>query len=155
MVTRNVVENDYFAVMNVMNDWWEGRQISHLLPRLFFEHFQSTSFIVEDDNNCLSAFLIGFVSQTNPKEAYIHFVGVDPELRNKGIARELYYLFFSTVRNLGCNTVKCITSPINESSVAFHKSMGFTATLGTDYAGKGHHRIFFLSSLYNIFIISK
>ncbi|MEH7239501.1 GNAT family N-acetyltransferase [Bacillus sp. JJ1562] len=143
MVTRNVIENDYFIVMDVINDWWGGRQMTHLLPRLFFEHFQSTSFIVEDEKNSLSAFLIGFVSQTHPNEAYIHFVGVNPELRNNGLARELYNLFFSKVRNLGCETVKCITSPVNEGSIAYHKSMGFSLTLEMDYAGKGQDRILF------------
>jgi hypothetical protein len=78
LVTRNVIEDDYFKVMDVINNWWGGRQMTHLLPRLFFEHFQSTSFIVEDVNNRLSAFLIGFVSQTHPNVAYIHFVGVNP-----------------------------------------------------------------------------
>lgn len=34
--------------MDVINNWWGGRQMTHLLPRFFFEHFQSTSFIVED-----------------------------------------------------------------------------------------------------------
>lgn len=143
MITRNVYENDYFKVMDVMNDWWGGRQMTYLLPRLFFEHFQSTSFIVEDENNNLSAFLIGFVSQTHLNEAYIHFIGVHPKYRNRGLARELYNLFFSKVRNLGCDTVKCITSPVNEGSVAYHKSLGFTLTLGTDYVGKGEDRILF------------
>ncbi|WP_078435262.1 GNAT family N-acetyltransferase [Metabacillus halosaccharovorans] len=144
MNTRNVIENDYLKVIAVINDWWGGREMTHLLPRLFFEHFQSTSFIVEDENNSLLAFLIGFVSQTHPNEAYIHCVGVNPEVRNEGLGGELYNLFFSTVRNLGCNTVKCITSPVNEGSVAYHKSLGFTVTVGTDYAGKGQDRILFL-----------
>lgn len=90
MQTRNVVENDYYKVIEVLNDWWGGRQMAHLLPRLFFEHFQSTSFIVENDGE-LSAFLIGFVSQTNPREAYIHFVGVNPTLGKSGLARQLFH----------------------------------------------------------------
>lgn len=143
MNIRNVIDEDYFKIMDVIDDWWGGRQITHLLPRLFFEHFQQTSFIVIDDNDNLSAFLVGFVSQTKRNEAYIHIIGVNPELRNKGLARELYNLFFSVVRKLGCETVKCITSPINECSVSFHKVMGFSVTLGTNYAGKGQDRILF------------
>lgn len=143
MVTRNITENDYFKVIDVINQWFGGREMKHLLPRLFFEHFQSTSFVVEDDNNTLYAFLVGFVSQTHPKEAYIHFVSVNPEVRNKGLAKELYNLFILKVRSLGCDTVKCITSPVNEKSIAYHKSMGFAVNLGTDYAGKGQDRILF------------
>ncbi|MFC7391985.1 GNAT family N-acetyltransferase [Scopulibacillus cellulosilyticus] len=146
MNIRNTKEEDYYKVIDVLNDWWGGRQMTHLLPRLFFEHFQPTSFIVEDDG-VLSAFLIGFLSQTNPKEAYIHFVGVNPELRKKGIAKELYVLFFAKVQELGCNTVKCITSPVNEVSISFHKRMGFSATLEADYACAGQDRILFSKTI--------
>lgn len=148
MNTRNISEEDYYKVINVLNDWWGGRQMTHLLPRLFFEHFQSTSFIVED-NKVLSAFLIGFVSQTDPNEAYIHFVGVNPKHRKNGLARELYKLFFTKVRNLGCNTVRCITSPTNEGSISFHNSLGFSVSLSKDYAGLGQDRIIFTKDIYS------
>jgi len=142
MQTRNIVEDDYYQVIDVLDDWWGGRQMTHLLPRLFFEHFQPTSFIVEEDGE-LSAFLIGFLSQTNPREAYIHFVGVHPQLRKSGLARELYEMFFATVRKAGCQIVRCITSPVNVGSVAFHQRMGFTVTVGTDYAGLGQDYMLF------------
>ena len=142
MLTRNIVEDDYYKVIDVVDDWWGGRPMTHLLPRLFFEHFQSTSFIVENDG-VLSAFLIGFVSQSHPREAYIHFVGVHPELRKSGLARQLYQRFFTAVRDMGCNTVRCITSPVNEGSISFHQRMEFSVSMGTDYAGKGQDRILF------------
>ncbi|MBP3951669.1 GNAT family N-acetyltransferase [Bacillus suaedae] len=143
MNTRTIVDEDYFTIIDVIDNWWGDRQMSHLLPRLFFEHFQQTSFIVEDSNHHLAAFLIGFLSQTQRNVAYIHFVGVNPEFRNKGLARELYNLFFLTVHTLGCETVKCITSPTNEGSVSFHRAMGFSVALGTNYAGYGQDRIIF------------
>ena len=37
--------------------------------------------------------------------------------------------------------MRCITSPVNEWSVAYHKSMVFSTSLGTDYSGKGQDRI--------------
>jgi len=146
MNTRNISEKDYDKVLSVLNDWWGGRQMNHLLPRLFFEHFQSTSFIVEEKEE-LSAFLIGFVSQTRPTEAYIHFIGVHPKHRKKGIAGELYHLFFSKVQELGCNTITCITTPINEGSISFHKSLGFSVELRKDYAGPGQDRILFTKKI--------
>ena len=41
---------------------------------LFFEHFTDTSFAAECDGR-LAGFLAGFISQSRPGEAYIHFVG--------------------------------------------------------------------------------
>ena len=142
MQTRNIVVEDYTKVMSVLNDWWGGRTMTHLLPRLFFEHFQPTSFVIESHEE-LVAFIIGFVSQTNPKEAYIHFVGVNPTYRKQGHANDLYQLFFSTVRQLGCNKVRCITTPVNKGSIAFHEAMGFTVQLVKEYAGDGQDRIVF------------
>lgn len=147
MNTRNVTEEDFYKVKAVLNEWWGGRQMTHLLQRLFFEHFQSTSFIVEDNDGVLVAFLIGFVSQTQPEEAYIHFVGVNPGFRKNGLAKELYELFFTKVRGLGCKTVKCITSPVNVGSIAYHKSMGFSVSVGKDYEGPSEDRILFSKSL--------
>lgn len=40
-----------------------------LLPQLFFEHFQPTSFVIEEDGK-LQAFLVGFRSQTTPTEVH-------------------------------------------------------------------------------------
>lgn len=148
MTTRQVAEEDYYKVKAVLNDWWGGRQMTHLLQRLFFEHFQSTSFIVEK-NEVLVAFLIGFVSQTHPEEAYIHFIGVNPEFRKNGLASNLYELFFTKVSDLGCQTVKCITSPVNTGSISYHKSMGFSFSVSKDYEGPGEDRILFSKSIYS------
>ncbi len=60
-----------------------------MLPRLFFVHFEGTSYVVDDGDGQLAAFLIGFLSQTDPAEAYIHFVGVSPEHRGGGLGRQL------------------------------------------------------------------
>jgi hypothetical protein len=44
-----------------------------------FVHFRDTSFIGEMNDN-LIGFLVGFLSPSVPEEAYIHFVGVHPDL---------------------------------------------------------------------------
>lgn len=142
MRIRNVISKDYERVIQVLDYWWGGRSMTHLLPRLFFDHFQPTSFVIVKDEE-LIAFLIGFISQTNPNEAYIHFVGVNPLNRKQGLANRLYVLFFDTVKGVGCTEVKCITTPINTGSIAFHKVMGFDAQLVEAYAGEGQDRVVF------------
>ncbi len=100
MNIRHVQVDDYLPIVSVMNDWWGGRQVSHMLPRLFFEHFRNTSFVIEQDGKNLRqevpivAFLIGFLSQSQPDEAYIHFVGVHPDYRKQRLGKTLYELFF-------------------------------------------------------------
>lgn len=156
MNIRAVRTSDYTSVISVLNDWWGGRNMSDMLPKLFFVHFQQTSFIAELDGEMI-AFLIGFVSQTNPNEAYIHFIGVHPNHRKTGVAKRLYETFFDTVRKYGCDTVRCVTSPVNATSVAFHTRMGFEIEEGdgeldgvpvhTNYDGRGESRVLFVTSI--------
>ena len=69
-----------------------------ILPKLFFIHFEGTSFVAEDEDGELLGFVCGFLSQTADDEAYIHFVGVDPGARGDGLGRALYERFFEEVR---------------------------------------------------------
>lgn len=156
MLVRNLETRDHAPIITVVNDWWGGRPMAGMLPRLFFTHFQPSSFVLEDRGQ-LVAFLIGFISQTDPAQAYIHFVGVHPGYRAQGLGRQLYQHFFDTVQAQGCQTVRCVTSPVNTGSIAFHTHMGFTAEPGDstaqgiaithDYDGPGEHRVRFAKTL--------
>ncbi|WP_088832320.1 GNAT family N-acetyltransferase [Paenibacillus tyrfis] len=153
---RHVLESDYIPVISVIDDWWGGRPMSDMLPKLFFQHFQDTSFVAEQDGQIVG-FLIGFVSQTYPEQAYIHFIGVHPEHRKDGIAKRLYGMFFDKAREKGCEIARCVTSPVNKTSIAFHTRMGFRMDQGTgevdgvqvtaNYDGKGHDRVLFVKEL--------
>src|SRR5437773_3794592 len=132
LTIRNAEPSDYDRVSPIVDDWWGGRQMRALLPRLFFEHFRETSFVAEEDGE-LVGFLNGFLSQTFPNEAYIHFVGVRPDRRGSGLARELYERFFAVARAHERSLVRCVTAPANEASLAFHRALGFDVERGDEY----------------------
>jgi ribosomal protein S18 acetylase RimI-like enzyme len=138
---RNATEADYDPIIARVDEWWGGRPMRGLLPRLFFQHFEPTSFVIETDGTPV-AFLAGFISQTDPTVGYVHFIGVDPAHRRAGLGRRLYERFFETVAVNGVTRVRAITSPLNEQSIAFHRSIGF-AVLGmhADYDGPGDDRV--------------
>jgi GNAT superfamily N-acetyltransferase len=121
---RQIRSSDYSPVISVIDDWWSGRHMADKLPRLFFEHFTDTSFAAECDSQ-LAGFLVGFVSQSCPGEAYIHFVGVRPDKRGRGLGRQLYEQFFAAVRVRGCYLARAVTAPVNLGSIRFHQQMGF------------------------------
>lgn len=156
MRLRAVREADHGPVVSVVDGWWDERPMAQKLPRLFFRHFGDTSFIAEDDG-ALVGFLLGFVSQSAIGEAYVHFVGVHPEYRARGVGRRLYGAFFEEARRRECDTVRCITSPTNRDSIAFHARMGFEILAGdgeadgvsfhTDYDGEGEDRVLFSRTL--------
>ena len=112
-----------------------------MLPRLFFEHFRDTSFVAEDDGE-LVGFLCGFLSQTHPDQAYVHFVGVRPDRRGSGLGRELYERFFAAARAADRSIVRCVTGPVNRASIAFHRGLGFEVEAEVaDYDGAGAARV--------------
>lgn len=149
-VIRAARADDYDAIATVIDDWW-GRSVLSHLPRLFLDHFHRTSLVAEvpvtrmrEPTDWLAGFLIGFLSPSESDEAYIHFVGVDPQSRKSGLARELYERFFAIARANDRHIVKAITSPGNDASIGFHRHLGFTVTGPVrDYNGPGHHLITF------------
>lgn len=56
---RQVKPSDFYAVTSVIQSWWGGRDLRAKLPKLFFEHFQQTSFVVVEKGE-LIGFLVGF-----------------------------------------------------------------------------------------------
>jgi ribosomal protein S18 acetylase RimI-like enzyme len=76
----------------------------------------------------------------------VHFVGVDPGLRGSGLGRTLYERFFAAVAPR--TTVRAVTSPANERSVAFHQAIGFEVDrLDEDYDGRGESRVLLVKHL--------
>ncbi|MEI4802492.1 GNAT family N-acetyltransferase [Bacillus sp. NPDC077411] len=159
MHVRKIRPEDYTTIHSVMNDWWGGRPMADMLPKLFFVHFQETSFIIEKDGE-IAGFLCGFFSQTFEDEAYVHFIGVNPQFRRQGIASALYSSFFDAVRSNGCHVVKAITSPANKKSIQFHREIGFEIERGddevdgvsvhTNYDGKGGSRVLFVKYINDV-----
>ena len=139
---RHARPSDYGRVIGVVNEWWGGRPMAPVLPRLFFVHFEGTSFVADDETGRLAGFLCGFLSQTHPEEAYVHFAGVDPDFRGTGVGSALYERFFDAARGAGRLVVRCVTSPANEGSVAFHTRLGFEVErVEENYDGLGASRV--------------
>jgi len=162
--SRQPLEADHVRILAAAETWWGAvggatgaQQRSALLPRLFVQHFADTSLVLEDVDGDLAGFLLGFLSQSQPTVAYIHFVGVAPALRRSGAATALYQWFFDQARSRGAIEVRCITSPGNSESIAFHIGIGFAIISGRglddgvsvhrDYDGPGLDRVVFTRSL--------
>ncbi|QOR68137.1 GNAT family N-acetyltransferase [Cytobacillus suaedae] len=156
MEIRFVKSSDYYSISPLINDWWGGRQMADMLPKLFFDHFSKTSFIAEIDGKIVG-FIVGFLSQTYTNESYIHFVGVHPEYRKHQIGRKLYHEFFQVVKANNRSVVRAVTSPVNQASIAYHQKMGFDIeesnhkieglSVFLDYDGPAQNRVPFVKKL--------
>jgi ribosomal protein S18 acetylase RimI-like enzyme len=164
-IIRRASEPDYGPIADGLQQWWTmpgfdkpsaARERAALVPRLWLQHFASTSLVAESGPK-LVGFLIGFLSPDRPDEGYIHFVGVAPGARRQGVGRTLYERFFEACRTARRRRVRCVTSPTNTLSIAFHAGVGFEIDPGTqpvgsvlakaDYDGPGVHRVAFVREL--------
>jgi ribosomal protein S18 acetylase RimI-like enzyme len=152
---RHPAEIDYDRIIEVVDEWWGGRKMRALLPRLWFQHFTGTSWLLEAPEGRLAGFIIAFVSQDDPTFGYVHMVATDPNWRRAGIGRRLYQLVFEDFRARGVRRVEAVTWPGNRTSVAFHNALGFRIDDGPgtqrlygtpsypDYDGYGEERVVF------------
>ncbi|MBC7340387.1 MAG: GNAT family N-acetyltransferase [Firmicutes bacterium] len=125
---RQLEPRDYEAVTEAIAGWLDVSWAGQVAPG-YFLHFADTGFVAEEEGE-LIGFLLGFVSQTRPGEAYIHLAGVRPDRRGAGVGRRLYETFFAAVEERGCHTVSAITGPLGPESLAFHRSLGFEVIPG-------------------------
>ena len=146
---RRPVEDDHARIAPLVDEWWGGRSMQDLLPRLFFQHFTGTSMVAESDDGEIAGFVVAFVSQDDPAGGYVPFFGVSPSQRGTGLGTALYECAFKDLRERGCTVVKAVTSPVNTGSLAFHESLGFTRIpdasthdgVWRDYDGAGGDRV--------------
>ncbi len=125
MILRPASRQDLESLRAVLVEWWDGRDLTGLLQPLFLENFASTSLIAEDPDTGLAGFLVGFPSADDPSSAYVHFVAVAPHHRGAGLGRRLHDEFAARMSASGVTSVRCVTSPVNAASVAFHQRIGF------------------------------
>ena len=71
MDLRHAEPADYGRVIDVIDEWWGGREMAAMLPKLFFVHFRDTSFVAEDDDGSLAASLVDHLTN-----ALSHFRGL-------------------------------------------------------------------------------
>lgn len=163
---RPATEDDFPRVAAALRDWWTQpgfdtelaiRERVAMVPRLWLQHFASTSIVAEAGDGQLHGFLVGFVSADRPDEGYIHFVGVWPGARRSGVGRRMYHRFFDLCRARGCARVRCVASPQNVLSADFHRGLGFALEPGPAvgpagpyapaYDGPGIPRVRFVRAL--------
>jgi GNAT superfamily N-acetyltransferase len=161
MLTRPLLKQDYDHIVQVIDRWWGG-PTSALAHPIFFYELGQFARVVEDEGT-LVGFLFGFVSWSGAAGArsegdeatsgqtrgigYIHLVGIHPDFRRRGVGKVLYHAFEEDCRTLGCVSLKAVTTPGNEASIAFHRAMGWQSEILEDYAGPGRTRIVFERSL--------
>lgn len=155
LVIRNTLEEDFIKIAEVAEECQPMQTERNSIYHIFTKFFKSTCFVAESTSEDIVGFLLGFISQENPEEAYIHLLCVNPKVRGRNIGKRLIDAFIEAVSLKGCNKVNLITKPINWNSISFYKKLGFLEersgetmnVLGTtaikNYNGPGEHMVVF------------
>jgi ribosomal protein S18 acetylase RimI-like enzyme len=148
---------DYDQIITDMADFWNSSHIDNLRRQhnpLYFYEFGNTAFVVKECEKVIG-YLFVLYSQTSTT-AYVKFVGVRASHRKRGVGRALYEYFVKIAKDKGCSELKAITSPHNELSIAFHRSLGMELLgepnadgipIMSDYAGPGNDRVVFRKNI--------
>lgn len=158
MPIRNAKESDFVICVEISRKAWPKFKERESIYHLFCKFFNNTCFVFEEGGD-VEAFLLGFISQLDAKQGYIHLVVVDPSSQRKGIATRLYEAFFDTMREFRVWEVRLIVNPDNPGSIAFHEKLGFVPEIhgdtisvdgvlaAKDYNGPGIHMVPFVRTL--------
>lgn len=159
---RNSKEPDFVVISQIASKCSPMVTERNSIYHIFTKFFQNTVFVaekLENGNKKAVGFLIGFISQSNSDESYIHLLCVDPKFRGRKIASNLIKKFCDTVSQNGCTKVFLITKPINQRAIIFYQKSGFRMCNGgkiinirgmdvfKDYDGFGEHMVVFQKDL--------
>lgn len=155
LVIRNTLEEDFIKIADLAEECENLETERNSFYHVFTKYFNSTCFVAEFSSEELGGFLLGFTSQKNPEEYYIHQICTNPKMRGRNIGRKLIETFIENAASNGCKKVSLITKPINWNSINFYKKLGFQEensgetmnVLGTtaikNYDGPGEHMVVF------------
>jgi len=128
---RQAEPGDAADVGRAIDAWWPGIHMVHAVCPQLFAHLGDTCVIAEDDG-VLVGFLVGFLSQSLADTGYVHYAGVHPDYRGRGVGHELYRRFADEVRRRGCTKLLAETGTWNVKSIAFHEKIGFILQPGDE-----------------------
>ncbi len=152
---RNTLEEDFVEIADLAENCSPMETERNSIYHIFTKFFKSTSFVAELPSGELGGFILGFISQENHEDAYIHLLCVDPKMRGKNIGKKLVEKFTEGAALKKCKMIYLITKPVNWNSISFYKKLGFLEDksretiniLGTNavknYNGMGQHMVVF------------
>ena len=98
-----------------INVWWGGREMAPMLPKLFFIHFEGTSFVAEDGGELLG-FVCGFLSQTAGRRGVHPLRGRHARGSRRGARAGALRALLRRGRGERPHRRRCVTSPLNHGS---------------------------------------
>jgi len=135
---------DIHRVLADHSRYWGERDLRSLHLLALVQEFGSTCLVARDGDG-IRGYILGFVTPAGT--GYVHLVATRDDARGTGLGRRLYAAFADAAQRHGALRLKAVTSVGNTGSAAFHRSLGFDATVVDDYNGPGRAMVVFRRDL--------
>jgi len=134
MKIRNITENDIPQMMELIKNCEHLHFERAGIYWFFWKFFRDTCFVAVE-NEKIIGLLMGIISQSDPKEAYIYNLGVLLDHRRKGIGSGLIDHFCKKVKEKGCEFITLTTLVDNEYAIKYYQKMGFEKPIKIEKVG--------------------
>jgi ribosomal protein S18 acetylase RimI-like enzyme len=146
-MSPEIVRADVTDLRQVVEDhsrYWGERDLRALHQPVLVQEFGRTCLVARAEDG-IRGYVIGFV--TPDHTGYVHLIATRDDSRGTGLGRRLWAEFTEAARAQGAVRLKAITSVTNEASIAFHRTLGFAASVVEDYDGPGRPMVVFTREL--------
>lgn len=127
---------DYATITADLGRYWGSAAAAPMHHPLLIREFGDLALVIRTEDDGVAAYLMGFISTTEPV-GYVHLVGVRDDHRRRGLGADLWAEFRRRAKARGATSVKAIARPDNAGSLAFHTSIGMDVELVRRYFPEG------------------
>lgn len=130
---RKAAIKDVTAITNMAKKLWPDNNYDEL--RLEFidiiDNKNEDVFLYLDQDKCVAFLHVAIRNDyvegsNNSPTGYVEGIFVEQEYRIKGIAKALIEMSEDWSKDMGCKEIASDTGILNEASISFHKSVGFS-----------------------------
>lgn len=152
-------EADYDTLITVVDEWWAGRPVRRLVPRLWLRHFAGTSWLAREEGGRPVGVAIGLASHDRLDTACLYLLGVEPNRRRQGIGRALAARIDADAAAAGADRIETVIPTGEPIALAFLRAAGYAVAAEpglrpihgvpahADYDGPGEDRIVLVRQL--------
>ena len=148
MIVRPLGKHDFDHLVQVVERCWGealGGEVHPIHP-IFFHELGGLAHVAER-RGAILGFILAFLIPEGPPTGYVHFVGVHPDHRRRGIGTTLYQTIEERCIDRGCANLRAVAAPENQVALEFHLGNAWQVTHAADYAGPARPRLVFTKSI--------
>jgi ribosomal protein S18 acetylase RimI-like enzyme len=123
---RQPTEADHRRLARLVREWWDEQPPR--LERLWIRHFGPTSLLAENADGRPLGIAIGFAGGADPSRGVLYLVAVAPEVRRRGVGRELVGGVEAALKTRGVASVEAVVWPGNRAGFRFLEGIGYVPT---------------------------